>query len=96
MAATEPVTPRRMRAIGDSGLVRSGERLLPSAPVGREGLDGLVDRLGQVIPEGPPQELRLATGEQEPLARALGQDIDDRLQVGLKQAGQVLELDGQL
>src|SRR5262245_30826269 len=67
-----------------------------SSALGRERLDRDVDRLGEAVPEGLLELLVFAAGQQQALVGPLGQHGDDRLEVGLEEARQVLELAGQV
>ena len=95
MAATEPVTPRRIRAIGDSGLARRGG-LAPQRRSAERGSTDLLTASVRLF-----QRVRRRSCDSRRVSRSRSparwvRTFDDRLQVGLEQAGQVLELGGQL
>src|SRR5947209_20297275 len=101
MAATEPVTPRISRAMADSPCegVRRPVGTSPcgamtthdSLPLDVEGFKGFREGARQVVPERTLELLPLPAREEHPLAGPLGERVDDHLEVGGDDSGEVLE-----
>src|SRR5262249_28298002 len=101
MAATEPVTPRMSRAIADlpfdwavvpeNASPRGAMTLHDSLPLDVERLQGFREGLRQVVPERALELLPLPLREEHALAGPLGERIDDHLEVGCDDSGEIFE-----